>query len=78
MTFEAPPPQILPLLAVSPRLDRSVTLRQTRLQGSDWTLPASAEYGVSYAEKNRRELNRITFDHYRRYGSEVAVRFGGQ
>jgi hypothetical protein len=59
-------------------IDWSVTLRQTRLQGSDWTLPASAEYGVSYAEKNRRELNRITFDHYRRYGSEVAVRFGGQ
>jgi hypothetical protein len=54
----------------------SVMLQPTRLQGSDWILPSGAEYYVSYAQKSRREWNRITFDHYRRYGAEVALRFG--
>jgi hypothetical protein len=53
----------------------SVSLRPIKLNGTEWLLPASADYDVSYAHKNRHEWNRISFGNYRRYGSQVALRF---
>jgi hypothetical protein len=53
----------------------SVSLRPVKLNGVEWLLPASAEYAVTYAHKNRREWNHMVFQNYRRYGSQVALRF---
>lgn len=53
----------------------SVEMRPTNLAGADWLLPAEGEYAVSYVDSNQRDRNRMTFGNYRRYGSEVALRF---
>jgi hypothetical protein len=56
-------------------IEWSVSLRPVKLNGVEWLLPASAEYAVTYAHKNRREWNTMSFENYRRYGSQVALRF---
>lgn len=53
----------------------SVRLAPVELNGRTWLLPKTAEYAVSYEESDRREWNYMTFSDYRRYGSEVALRF---
>ena len=53
-----------------------VSLAPVELNGRTWLLPKSGEYAVSYAESGRREWNLLSFSAYRRYGSEVALRFG--
>lgn len=53
-----------------------VSLAPVELNGRTWLLPKSGEYAVSYAESGRREWNLLSFSGYRRYGSEVALRFG--
>lgn len=52
-----------------------LNLHPVLMLGRDWLLPATAEYSVAYLRNNRREWNEIEFTHYRRYGSEVALRF---
>lgn len=52
----------------------TVSLRPVRLSGTEWLLPATAQYEVAYLKK-RREWNRISFTNYRHYGSTVALRF---
>jgi hypothetical protein len=47
---------------------------QTADQRTFW-LPTRAVYSVSYLEGGRREWNLIAFSGYRRYGSDVVVRF---
>lgn len=56
----------------------SVTLAPVEFNGRTWLLPKDGEYAVSYRESGRREWNLLTFSGYRRYGSEVAVRFDVQ
>ena len=56
-------------------VDWSVKLAPVELNGHTWLLPKSGQYAVLYAESNRREWNLMSFSDYRRYGSEVAVRF---
>lgn len=53
----------------------SVRLARVDLNGHAWLLPASAEYHVAYQDSEGREWNEMTFSDYRRYGSEVALRF---
>jgi hypothetical protein len=53
----------------------NVTLKQVGLNGKAWLLPSEGEYAVSYAASNHREWNVMNFSSYRRYGSEVAIRF---
>jgi hypothetical protein len=53
----------------------SVSLEMVELNGKTWLLPNAGEYEVSYEESNRREWNQMSFSDYRRYGSEVALRF---
>lgn len=43
--------------------------------GKEWLLPESAEYQVAYRQSGRVEWNTMKFSDYRRYGSEVALRF---
>jgi hypothetical protein len=52
-----------------------VTLEAVDLNGKQWLLPKAGEYAVLYEQSNRREWNRMSFSGYRRYGSEVALRF---
>ena len=47
---------------------------QTADKRAFW-LPTKAVYSVSYLEECRREWNLIAFSGYRRYGSDVVVRF---
>lgn len=56
-------------------IEWAVNMGATDLAGSSWLLPIRGEYAVSYLESNRRERNEMTFGNYRRYGSEVALRF---
>lgn len=65
---------IPPQIGIS-KIDWSVSLKPVALNGSEWWLPSSATYSVSYATRNRREWNRILFDGYRRYGSTAELRF---
>jgi hypothetical protein len=53
----------------------SVSLDMVELNGKNWLLPSAGEYEVRYEESNRREWNLMSFSDYRRYGSEVALRF---
>lgn len=53
----------------------SVSLEMVDLNGKTWLLPSAGEYEVSYEESHRREWNLMSFSNYRRYGSEVALRF---
>jgi hypothetical protein len=53
-----------------------VSLAPVDLSGRTWLLPKSGEYAVSYKDSERREWNLLSFSGYRRYGSEVALRFG--
>jgi hypothetical protein len=53
----------------------TVTLRPVDLNGKQWLLPKTSSYSVLYSESNRREWNDMTFSDYKRYGSEVALRF---
>ncbi len=53
----------------------NLNLHPVPMLGRDWLLPATAEYSVTYLGNNRREWNEIAFTNYRRYGSEVALRF---
>jgi hypothetical protein len=53
----------------------AVTLQQVDLSGKQWLLPKTSSYSVLYSESNRREWNEMTFSDYKRYGSEVAIRF---
>ncbi len=52
-----------------------VTLEAVQLNGKQWLLPKTGEYSVLYDQSNRREWNLMNFSDYRRYGSEVALRF---
>ncbi len=52
-----------------------VTLRAVALNGDQWLLPYTAEYGVVYAESGRKEWNTMQFSDYHRYGAEVSVHF---
>lgn len=56
-------------------LQWSVRLDGVAVRGARWLLPVSGEYSVLYADENRREWNRLEFSNYRRYGSEVALRY---
>lgn len=53
----------------------NVTLKEVDLNGKTWLLPSAGEYAVSYEASNHREWNVMNFSNYRRYGSEVAIRF---
>jgi hypothetical protein len=73
------------------RVDRIATdvPQQTGIAGVNWSvsfgmqsadkrtfwLPAKAVYSVSYLDGGRHEWNLIAFSVYRRYGSDVVVRF---
>jgi hypothetical protein len=56
-------------------LEWKVTLEPVELNGKQWLLPKTGEYSVLYDQSNRREWNLMNFSDYRRYGSEVALRF---
>jgi hypothetical protein len=58
-------------------IEWEVALGTVDLNGRQWLLPKSANYTVVYEQANRREWNRMNFSDYRRYGSEVALRFDG-
>jgi hypothetical protein len=67
-------------LAIAPEthisaLEWKVTLEPVELNGKQWLLPKTGEYSVLYEQSNRREWNLMNFSNYRRYGSEVALRF---
>jgi hypothetical protein len=53
----------------------SVRLAPVEMNGRTWLLPTTGEYAVTYQGSDRREWNLMSFSDYRRYGSEVAVRF---
>jgi hypothetical protein len=59
-------------------LEWKVTLEPVELNGKRWLLPKTGEYAVLYDQSNRREWNLMNFSDYRRYGSEVALRFDAQ
>ena len=59
-------------------LEWKVTLQPVDLNGKQWLLPKTGEYSVLYDQSNRREWNLMNFSDYRRYGSEVALRFDVQ
>lgn len=52
-----------------------VELKQVELNGRTWLLPSVAGYAVFYDDASHREWNVMHFSNYRRYGSEVAIRF---
>ncbi len=52
-----------------------VTLRPVEMNGKTWLLPNTGDYMVMYEASRRREWNEMSFSNYRRYGSEVALRF---
>ncbi len=52
-----------------------VLLQAVRLNGRMWLLPKTGDYTVLYEGSGRREWNEMKFSNYRRYGSEVALRF---
>ncbi len=56
-------------------LEWKVTLEPVEINGKQWLLPKTGEYSVLYDQSNRREWNLMNFSNYRRYGSEVALRF---
>lgn len=56
-------------------LEWSITLQRVELNGKLWLLPKTGEYAVLYEKTGRREWNVMNFSGYRRYGSEVALRF---
>jgi hypothetical protein len=67
-------------LAIAPEtgisgLEWKVTLEPVEINGKQWLLPKTGEYSVLYDQSNRREWNLMNFSNYRRYGSEVALRF---
>ncbi len=67
-------------LSVPPQMGISeirwgVTLKPVELNGRTWLLPQTGDYEVLYVQSGRREFNVMTFSAYRRYGSEVALRF---
>lgn len=64
------PPQVL----IS-EIHWSVTLQPVQLDQKSWLLPVSGTYAVLYRLSGRREWNDLSFSEYRRYGSEVALRF---
>ncbi|HEX4750670.1 MAG TPA: hypothetical protein VH302_14090 [Bryobacteraceae bacterium] len=51
-----------------------VSLKQVELNGRTWLLPSTGNYVVAY-KSSRREWNVMQFSNYRRYASEVAIRF---
>jgi hypothetical protein len=53
----------------------SVTLKTTELNGRTWLLPDTGEYAVNYDDASHREWNIMQFSKYRRYASQVAIRF---
>jgi hypothetical protein len=53
----------------------NVVLKEAELNGRTWLLPSTAEYAVFYEDSGHREWNVMHFSNYRRYGSEVAIRF---
>jgi hypothetical protein len=53
----------------------NVALKEVNLNGKDWLLPSTGEYAVLYQDSGHREWNVMNFSNYRRYGSEVAIRF---
>lgn len=57
------------------QIDWGVTLSAVTLNGKSWLLPGRGEYQVTYRNSGRREWNTMTFEGYRRYGSEVALSF---
>ncbi len=59
-------------------LEWMVTLHPVDLNGKQWLLPKTGEYSVLYDQSNRREWNLMNFSDYRRYGSEVSLRFDVQ
>ncbi len=65
----------LPRELLISEIEWSVKMGPTSLAGASWLLPVEGEYAVSYANSHRRERNQMTFTNYRRYGSEVALRF---
>lgn len=52
-----------------------VDLQAVTLSGKQWLLPKTGAYSVLYDGSNRKEWNRMSFDSYRRYGSEALLRF---
>lgn len=57
------------------QINWSVSLSPVDLNGTSWWLPVSGDYQVMYRESGRREWNTMKFSGYRRYGSEVLIRF---
>jgi hypothetical protein len=53
----------------------SVTFGEVQVDGKICWLPTKAIYSVTYLRSDRHEWNKIAFSGYRRYGSEVIVRF---
>ncbi|HMF75480.1 MAG TPA: hypothetical protein VK604_07435 [Bryobacteraceae bacterium] len=52
-----------------------ITLQLVDLNGKQWLLPKTGTYSVLYSDSGREEWNNMTFSGYRRYSSEVALRF---
>jgi hypothetical protein len=53
----------------------SIQLNHVDLNGKSWLLPASGIYSVSYAGMRDRDWNEISFNRYRKYGAETAIKF---
>jgi hypothetical protein len=65
----------IPIQAGISEIDWSVVLKEVELNGRTWLLPNTGEYAVVYEDSSHREWNLMEFANYRRYGSEVAIRF---
>lgn len=66
----------IPLETRISAVEWQVMLGPVELNGKQWLLPKAGRYSVVYEQTNRREWNVLNFSDYRRYGSEVALRFG--
>ena len=53
----------------------NVEMKEFEINGRTWLLPSVGEYAVMYEETGHREWNIMHFTNYRRYGSEVAIKF---
>jgi hypothetical protein len=65
----------IPIQAGISEIRWNVALKEVELDGRTWLLPNTGEYAVQYDDSSHREWNVMEFSNYRRYGSEVAIRF---
>jgi len=65
----------VPAATLISQVEWSVELQRVDLNGKQWLLPMTSAYAVTYEQSNRKEWNIMNFSDYRRYGSQVALRF---